>query len=301
MTLSAIAKQKYSHSIITTIEYQDTIGDYTKKRDTFSLILLCTGQIVAEIDNVSCYIKAPSLLCLNEIRKFKIVSECNSSLKVITFDPVLINPNLRVDTIRNDQSHDYSCMYDYFKLLPFMDDDVQKVCLKLGQSVFKTVLTYFNLLNYNLTQRSDFRWAFKVRTYFMDIVTLTEKIYHNYYNEKIPKSDCNANISKEFADIIAFINNNIGSALTVGFVCKRFGINKNTIQSMFKEYAHTTFNLYVQKTRYELACHYLRFTNMDGNQISQKIGFSSSQNFCKFFKKTSGMSPNSFRKNSIKA
>ena len=79
-----------------------------------------------------------------------------------------------------------------------------------------------------------------------------------------------------------------------------FRINKNQIENLFKEYLNTTFYDYLMNRRYEEATYYLRFTELDGEQIASRIGLSSSQNFCKFFKKMSGTTPNTFRKETVK-
>ena len=80
---------------------------------------------------------------------------------------------------------------------------------------------------------------------------------------------------------------------------EKFRINKNQIENLFKEYLNTTFYEYLKTRRYEEASYYLRFTELDGEQIACRIGLSSSQNFCKFFKSISGMSPNKFRKTTV--
>lgn len=77
-------------------------------------------------------------------------------------------------------------------------------------------------------------------------------------------------------------------------------VNKNQIENLFKEYLNTTFYDYLMNRRYEEATYYLRFTELDGEQIASRIGLSSSQNFCKFFKKMSGTTPNTFRKETVK-
>jgi AraC-like DNA-binding protein len=78
-----------------------------------------------------------------------------------------------------------------------------------------------------------------------------------------------------------------------------FRINKNQIENLFKEYLNTTFYDYLRNRRYEEATYYLRFTELDGEQIASRIGLSSSQNFCKFFRKMSGTTPNKFRKETV--
>lgn len=99
--------------------------------------------------------------------------------------------------------------------------------------------------------------------------------------------------------LLTYINTHLDEKQTLESLYKMFRINKNQIESLFREFLNTTFYDYLKNRRYEEATYYLRFTELDGEQIASRIGLSSSQNFCKFFKQMSGSTPNNFRKEMI--
>ena len=106
-------------------------------------------------------------------------------------------------------------------------------------------------------------------------------------------------ISGEFKKLLIYINTHLEEKMTLENLYSMFRINKNQIENLFKEYLNTTFYDYLRKRRFEEASYYLRFTELDGEQIASRIGLSSSQNFCKFFKLMSGTSPNQYRKECV--
>ncbi len=99
--------------------------------------------------------------------------------------------------------------------------------------------------------------------------------------------------------LLTYINTHLDEKQTLDSLYKMFRINKNQIESLFREFLNITFYDYLKNRRYEEATYYLRFTELDGEQIASRIGLSSSQNLCKFFKQMSGTTPNNFRKEMI--
>ena len=106
-------------------------------------------------------------------------------------------------------------------------------------------------------------------------------------------------ISGEFKRLLTYVNTHLDEKQTLDSLYSMFRINKNQIENLFKEYLNTTFYDYLRNRRFEEATYYLRFTELDGEQIASRIGLSSSQNFCKFFKKMSGTTPHTFRKETV--
>jgi len=119
------------------------------------------------------------------------------------------------------------------------------------------------------------------------------------YIEESYDSCVKSSISSEFKMMLSYINNHLEERHTLESLYQHFRINKNQIEDLFKEFLHTTFHNYLTERRFEEASYYLRFTELDGSQIAERIGLSSSQNFCKFFRTKAGMSPNKFRKEMV--
>lgn len=75
--------------------------------------------------------------------------------------------------------------------------------------------------------------------------------------------------------LLTYINTHLDEKQTLDSLYKMFRINKNQIESLFREFLNITFYDYLKNRRYEEATYYLRFTELDGEQIASRIGLSS--------------------------
>ena len=204
-----------------------------------------------------------------------------------------------IETIRSSNYEHLCQQHAFFQLSPFLTDDISKSCIRISVDVYNKIESSFNNLTKNLEEQSGWYWSCRARSYFIDIINILERIYHNFFIEE-PYDVCiSVAISSEFKQLLTYINTHLEEKQTLESLYSMFRINKNQIENLFKEYLNTTFYNYLRNRRFEEATYYLRFTELDGEQIASRIGLSSSQNFCKFFKKMSGTTPNSFRKEMI--
>ena len=88
---------------------------------------------------------------------------------------------------------------------------------------------------------------------------------------------------------------NIKNNVTVKDVADHFGYNPDYIGKLFKEYFHTGLKSYIAAERIKLAKDMLFTTNMTVMRISSELGFSSENNFIKFFSYHEHISPAKFR------
>lgn len=98
------------------------------------------------------------------------------------------------------------------------------------------------------------------------------------------------------SEIAEYIKNNPSAELSVGSVCKRFHISKNSLYSAFREYFGRTVSEYITDVRMERARYLLRETSAPVYEIAESIGIDNYTYFCKLFKKREGISPTEYRK-----
>lgn len=300
MFIGTVNKKDTSKVVLIETHY---IGKFDIKytpKGCFSIIILNTGSITASVSGIDCYFLAPTIICLNE-RKDIVITSCTASdVRIINFDPQFLNVNMKIDTLRSSKYQNLCQQHAFFQLSPFLTKNISKISFRISDDTMKKIETSFNLLTKNINEQIDWYWSCRARSYFIDIINILERIYHNYYIEEDTYDMCvKAAISSEFKSLISYINNHLDEKITLQILYEKFRINKNQIENLFKEYLNTTFYEYLKTRRYEEASYYLRFTELDGEQIACRIGLSSSQNFCKFFKSISGMSPNKFRKTTV--
>lgn len=102
----------------------------------------------------------------------------------------------------------------------------------------------------------------------------------------------NLNIQKA----VEYINENLGSPLSVEQITKNGNISKNGLYRGFKKELGMTVSEYISVKRIERAEGLLVNTDMSVEEISSAVGFSSAAYFGANFKKLKGMSPLKFRK-----
>lgn len=288
-----------SYTVLVETHYLARLDPECLSNDCFSIIVINNGSITARINNTDCYILAPAVLCLDERKTIEILSNNSSDVRIIKFDPTFLNVNMLISTIRSSH-YEYLCQqHAFFQLSPFLTENIKKACICLSNDALDKIVYSFDKLAANLEKQTDWYWPCRARSYFIDIINILERIYHNFYIDEPYDACVKVAISGEFKKLLTYINTNLDKKQTLESLYSKFRINKNQIESLFHEFLKTTFYDYLRNRRYEEATYYLRFTELDGEQIASRIGLSSSQNFCKFFKQMSGTTPNKFRKEMV--
>ncbi len=83
---------------------------------------------------------------------------------------------------------------------------------------------------------------------------------------------------------------------TLSDVADQIGVPKWTLSRQLKEEG-VSFSLLVEKTRRELACHYLTKTSMNISRISELLGYNETSSFTHAFTRWFGVSPKKWREN----
>ena len=299
MFIGTINKLDVSRTVLIETYYLDRFDPKYLSNNCFNIIIIKNGSITARINNTDCHIPAPAVLCLDETKIVEILSNSSSEVRMIKFDPRFLNVNMNISTIRSNNYEHLCQQHAFFQLSPFLTNNISKVCFRLSTDVLEKVEYSFNNLTKNLQEQKDWYWSCRARSYFIDIINILERLYHNFYIEEPYDACINVAISSEFKMLLTYINTHLDEKQTLESLYTRFRINKNQTECLFRKFLDTTFYEYLRNRRYEEATYYLRFTELDGEQIAARIGLSSSQNFCKFFKQMSGTTPNSFRKDMV--
>lgn len=299
MFVGTIDKIYINRTVLVETHYLDRFDTKYLSNDCFSLVIIKNGSITAQIKNTDCHIPAPAVLCLDEIKTVKIISNSSSDVRIIKFDPQFLNVNMLISTIRSCHYEHLCQQHAFFQLSPFLTDNISKKCIRLSNDALEKIEHSFDNLTKNLEEQKDWYWSCRARSYFIDIINILERLYHNFYIEEPYDACIKVAISSEFKMLLTYINTHLDEKQTLSSLYNMFRINKNHIENLFREFLNTTFYDYLKNRRYEEATYYLRFTELDGEQIAARIGLSSSQNFCKFFKQMSGTTPNNFRKEMV--
>ncbi len=98
------------------------------------------------------------------------------------------------------------------------------------------------------------------------------------------------------AEIIEYIDNNLGEHLTLESLCEHFHTNRTTLARLIKEATGKSPIRYILEQRLTKSCNDLATTDMSISEIAEKYGFADDNYFIRAFKKQYGISPLQFRK-----
>ena len=254
---------------------------------------------MAKIQNHTCFIQSPAAICINEKRDFLLEWEQCSDIYAIYFDPVFININMTIPALRSELTRICRKPSAFFHLSPFL----LKIPISCTSSSVRKPLTLCSNISFyfqhELEEQPDWYWSCRARSYFMDIIGVLERIYHNYYISPAVDHCSSQAIPSELQDILLHITNHLESDLKLDDICQKFLVNRNHVERMFRQYLDDTFYGYIKARRLDRIRYYLRFTELRAKEICHRVGFSSSQNLCKFFKAMTGTSPNQYRDSEV--
>jgi len=98
---------------------------------------------------------------------------------------------------------------------------------------------------------------------------------------------------------ILFIKENFTEPLSIDDISESTGLSKYHLSRKFKSVTSYSLLNYLNKYRIEQAIYLLQHTSKTIKEISADVGFIDPNYFCKVFRKTTGISPNSTRKTKV--
>lgn len=103
-----------------------------------------------------------------------------------------------------------------------------------------------------------------------------------------------------FAHTITYINHNCADKITVDDLCALCHCSPSYLIRVFKRFSGRTISSYINDSRIAKAKRLLESTELSVTDIAYSCGFSDSNYFSNTFKKTLGLSPREYRKQSAK-
>lgn len=299
MFTGTIDKRDYKRIIQLEIkEFRNFVLPQNNKK-VFAMAIFKNGKVLVEIDGESFIIEAPAIFCISDNRHIKVANN-GAQGELLFFNPTFININMSIETIRNP-NYDSLCEYhSFFQLQPFLELNPDKNIIKISEKTLEKLIELIEFCKHELDYQNDWYWSCRARSYFMDIIRVVENIYHNYgINTDEVREQKSLKVSKELKEILEYIDNNLESELVLEETCNIFNTYRKRIEKMFHDYLNVTYYEYIKAERLKKTCYYLRFTELSLKEIAMRVGFSSSQNLAKFFKKQNGIAMNQFRKISV--
>ncbi|GGD49693.1 response regulator [Paenibacillus nasutitermitis] len=107
-------------------------------------------------------------------------------------------------------------------------------------------------------------------------------------------------LSKEVAAAVQFIDSHLGQDISLVQVAEYVKLSSSYLSTLFKKELQVTFIEYLNHARIERAKELLVGTYLKSYEIAEEVGFTEPTYFSKVFKKSSGLSPNEYRRQRMK-
>ena len=88
--------------------------------------------------------------------------------------------------------------------------------------------------------------------------------------------------------------------LTIEYLAERVFMSPNYLRTIFKEHTGSTVLEYLTQVRMERASEMLRSSALKIHEISAKVGYENTSHFCAIFLKRTGVTPNQYRKQTLR-
>ncbi len=119
---------------------------------------------------------------------------------------------------------------------------------------------------------------------------------HRYIDIKRKEEEINDDIPFILKQSIVFINENINEKIKISDLAKQSRWESQHYNRLFTKYIGVTPYRYVLDKKIEKAKTLLTETTIPITQVSFELGFKSHSNFCSVFKKSTGKTPEGYRK-----
>lgn len=114
-----------------------------------------------------------------------------------------------------------------------------------------------------------------------------------YFKEKSHTEDVR---NHYFSKAVRFMHEHVNEELLLEDVAQHLMISKSYLHVLFRHYANRAPMEYFQELKIDMACQYLRMTDLRIEEVALQVGFSDTAYFSRRFKKIKQISPSSYRK-----
>lgn len=270
--------------------------------DCFSVIFVMNGKALFVMDDEEYTIHAPTLVCLsNRDPLSKLILYKNTKISIIYFDTTFLTKGMSMERVFENDFTDFIDRHYFCQLRPFIEKAFRKKYFILDNTLSKYFSQLIFRINSQLVEQPDYYWPCRARSGLLEILTIIEKMLYDSILSKERISADFTDEKEEFRLLLEYVISNLDTNIKMEDLYKQFFLNAQTIERLFHKYCKMTYKQYIRNQRFEIAKHNLRFTKLSLKEIARKVGYSSTQSFCKFFKEMSGTTPIAFRKEQVLA
>jgi two-component system response regulator YesN len=173
--------------------------------------------------------------------------------------------------------------------------------ITIENALFRLV---YNIVQLGQLLGADYKILQKSRKIYLEIVNQnnSEKIERQIYEDLVALivgniQDKTDRQMRSLSDkMVVLVHQHYDQDLSLDFIASQLHYNANYLSNVFKKEMGINFADYLQNYRLEVAKNWLRETEYTIKEISERLKYTNSQNFIRFFKKKEQMTPGEYRK-----
>lgn len=275
------------------------------------IVLIEAGSCIVTISGKEFVISAPALFCLNAGEDFNVIKSERSTIRVLYFDPGIVNSHFNADNIHLDPGRlPDTVRLDHFYFIPFVDrgnsckwnggndpgrGDCRDVSgagyVEIGPVTCRRISDMLESIKAQLGNTDDYYWPCRSRSLFIELLFLIQHCYSKKEDlSGIPLAE------NGIGDILLYLHMNYKDRLTIDGITREFQTNRNTLNKKFRSAVGMPVIEYIVRLRIKMACTLLRDTKLPVSEIMARAGFNDVSYWGRTFRKYSGMTPSEYRK-----
>jgi AraC-like DNA-binding protein len=271
--------------------------------EVFRAVHVAAGSAFVSIDGAKLFLEAPSLLCLDGREKIEFLKSEGLSCRLVYFQPSVVNFQLsrEIALLPRDDGRRAAFIHDIFWLDPFVSRELSMKCLRLDPGSAERVAALLALLDRSLAEQIDVFWPCRSRSYFLEFLFFIGNLIGSMASRAAPEplspaADLASDLPKKLEDVLLHLHTNFKEATDLESICRRFAINRTSLNGLFREHLGRTVIQYLIGLRIRFACLLLRDTTVPVKELVWRSGFNDLVHFNRSFKKATSMTPLEYRK-----
>ena len=242
---------------------------------------------------------APYLIVLNQKEYLHVEKQSDAKWSVLFFEPKILDIKYTFTYIENADRSDVTSpevQSLYLFNIFLLRDDENKAHCRLSQMILQRVLGLLKSANLELSQQTTYYWICRSRSYLIELLCYLSQSMSGEVSISTGVTETVDYYSGKLEDILLYIHTNYEKKITMTSLVSFSGINRTTINEMFKRQVGESFVTYLTKLRIHAASLMLQETGLLIKEIAGRVGYEDLTHFTRSFKKATGFTPGDYRK-----
>lgn len=274
---------------------KDSLEHIEIKGRSFLLLIIYEGVALFRVGEREITAVAPCFVCFSETENPVLIGKNNLKCYSIYFQPQFLNVNMTFEFIRSEFYGEVAQVHDLFLLKPFV---YNVYVVPIHFAYLEQIITSFRQMKAILELQTDWYWACRARSCFMEIIICLERLCtFSPSGDAILNDSVHSKIKNEMLrNAILYLESHYSMHITFNDICEAAKTNHTTLIKLFKDELFVTPMEYLWQYRISVAKKHLAFTDIPLKDVATRCGFRTVQHFSRIFKNHTGKTPLQYRK-----